>query len=308
MADSVLDRKHFHDEEAAYKFVESRVWPQGRICPHCGTIANSGPLKGKSTRIGVYKCYDCRKPFTVKVGTIFESSHIKLHIWLQAMFLLCSSKKGISANQLARTLGITLKSAWFLGHRIREAMKDDPSGGKLGGEYEVVEADETLMGPREYEFKNEKGWVGKKGSGGKVKILTLVQRGGGARSIHAQHMTTDKIAEFVLSNANTLSRLHTDEAHNLKAVGRQFLKHETVNHSKDEYARGDVTTNTVEGYFSVFKRGMRGTYQQCGEKHLQKYLTEFDFRYSNRVALGVSDMERTERALKGVVGKRLTYK
>lgn len=307
---SVLDSTHFTDEAAAYRFVEERVWPQGRVCPHCGVIANSGLLKGKSTRLGVYKCYEakCRKPFTVKVGTIFEASHIKLHIWLQAMFLLCSSKKGISANQLSRTLGVTLKSAWFMAHRIREAMKDDGSAGPLGGEGQIIEADETLMGPRDYEFQNGRGWIGKQGTGGKVRIMTLVERNGRARSIMADKFTPAQVASFMLNNASTKSVLMTDEAKVYPKIGKNFAKHETVNHSKGEYARAEVTTNTVEGYFSVFKRGMRGTYQQCGEKHLQRYLAEFDFRYSNRAALGVCDVERTVRALKGVSGKRLTYK
>jgi transposase-like protein len=305
---SVLDAKHFTDEAAAYRWVEARVWPNGRVCPHCGIVDQSGPLKGKSTRVGVYKCYACRKPFTVKVGTIFEASHIKLHVWLQAMFLLCSSKKGISANQLGRTLGITLKSAWFLAHRIREAMKDDGSSGPLGGDGKIIEADETLIGPQEYKFVNDQGWVGKKGPGGKVKILTLLERGGRARSIKADHLTSADVYKFIAENASPASRLMTDEARPFRRIGKDFAKHESVNHSAGEYARGDVTTNTVEGYFSVFKRGMRGTYQQCGEQHLQRYLAEFDFRYSNRVALGIGDVERTERALRGIIGRRLTYR
>ncbi len=304
---SVLDQKHFYDEAAAYKFVEARVWPEGRICPHCGVVDESGALKGKSTRIGVYKCYACRKPFTVKVGTIFESSHIKLHVWLQAMFLLCSSKKGISSNQLARTLGITLKSAWFMSHRIRLAMSDDGKTGPLGGEGKIVEIDETYIGPQQYRMKNGKR-VGKQGPGGKVKIVTLVERGGGSRSFHMQKVNTDTIRQLLVTNAKTESRLHTDEANFYFSPGLQFAKHETVKHGASEYARGDVTTNTVEGFFSVFKRGMRGTYQQCGEKHLHRYLAEFDFRFSNRVSLGVHDEQRTDRAIRGIVGKRLSYR
>lgn len=304
---SVLDAKHFHDEAAAYRFVEAHVWPQGRICPHCGVIADSGKLKGKSTRLGVYKCYACRKPFTVKIGTVFEASHIKLHIWLQAMFLLCSSKKGISSNQLARTLGVTLKSAWFLSHRIREAMGDNGASGPLGGEGKVIEADETYMGPKDWQFVTGRGWIGRQGTGGKVKVLTLVERGGRARSIKADHLKATDVRKFVLQNASTKSELHTDETQHYRGIGKIFAKHQTVNHSIEEYARGPVTTNTVEGYFSVFKRGMRGTYQHCGEQHLQRYLNEFDFRYSNRTALGVDDYERTIRAVRGIIGKRLTY-
>jgi transposase-like protein len=304
---SVLDKKHFHDETAAYAWVEARVWPNGRICPHCGVADDSGALNGRSTRIGVYKCYSCRKPFTVKVGTIFEASHIKLHVWLQAMFLLCGSKKGISANQLHRTLGITLKSAWFMAHRIRLAMKDDGSSGPLGGAGKIVEVDETYIGPQQYVMKDGKR-VGKQGPGGKVRIMTLVERKGAARSIVLPNFTTATVREILNRNVSKESRLMTDEANPYFGPGYDFADHQTVKHGASEYVRGDVTTNTVEGYFSVFKRGMRGTYQHCGEQHLPKYLAEFDFRYSNRSALGVEDVERTERAVRGIIGKRLTYR
>src|SRR6185437_5034603 len=224
---SVLDEKRFHDEKAAYEWVEAHVWPDGRICPHCGTVGDSAPLQGKSTRIGVYKCYSCRKPFTVKVGTIFEASHIKLHVWLQAMFLLCGSKKGMSANQLGRTLGVTLKSAWFLAHRIRLAMADDGSSGPLGGDGKVIEADETYMGPREYRFDGDRGeWVGIQGTGGKVRILSLVERGGRVRSIPASGLSPAQVNMHILKNTSLKSRLHTDEAATLKRVGKQFAKHE----------------------------------------------------------------------------------
>lgn len=306
---SVIDQKHFHNEEAAYAWVEARVWPDGPICPHCGVIGDRiGKLKGKSTRIGVYKCYECRKPFTVKVGTIFESSHVALHVWLQAMFLLCSSKKGISANQLHRTLGVTLKTAWFLAHRIREAMKDDGSSGPLGGEGKIIEADETLLGPGTAKFVTGKGWVGERGTGGKVKVLTLLERGGSSRSINTADLDADKVRAFIRENADAKSRFMTDEGKIYKKAGQHFVSHETVMHSEEEYARGDVTTNTVEGFFSVFKRGMRGTYQHCKVKHLQRYLAEFDFRYSHRAALEIGDQQRTDAALRGVRGKRLTYR
>jgi len=304
---SVLDAKHFHDEAAAYRFVEAHVWPEGRVCPHCGVVGNSGKLKGKSTRVGVHKCYACRKPFRVTVGTIFESSHIKLHVWLQAIFLLSSSKKGISSNQLARTLGVTLKTAWFLSHRVREAMRDTGAAGLLGGENRVIEADETYMGPKDWQFVSGKGWRGRQGTGGKVKVLTLVERGGRARSIKADHLTAVDVRKFVLQNASTKSELHTDEAMHYRHLGKEFAKHQRINHGNEEYARGPVTTNNVEGFFSVFKRGMRGVYQHCGEQHLQRYLNEFDFRFSNRASLEVDDVERARRALIGIVGKRLTY-
>lgn len=309
---SVLTAKHFHDEEAAFAYVEAHVWPEGRVCPHCGTVDQSGALKGKSTRMGVYKCYACRKPFTVKVGTIFEASHIKLHIWLQAIFLLSSSKKGMSANQLHRTLGITLKSAWFLAHRIREAMRSGGLG-PLGGEGEVVEADETYYGPKkEQRTETTRGRPylkgGKRGPSNKRAIVSLVQRGGEVRSFHVKKADKETVASIVVKNVARESRLHTDESRLYTGADAHVSQHETIHHTKGEYARGDVTTNSVEGYFSIFKRGMRGIYQHCDEKHLHRYLAEFDFRYNNREALGVNDIARASNALKGVVGKRLTYK
>jgi transposase-like protein len=306
---SVLDEKQYQNEAAAYRFVEARVWPDGPVCPHCGVGRDRvGKLRGESTRIGVYKCYACRKPFTVKVGTIFESSHIKLHIWLQAMFLMCSSKKGVSANQLHRTLNVSLKTAWFIGHRIREAMRDDGSAGPLGGEGKVIEADETFMGARDRENAVWPDWAHKGALADRVKVLTLLERGGRARSVKVGHVSSEFVRRHMEANASPASRLMTDEAKVYKRIGRKFAKHETVNHSQGEYARGDVTTNTVEGYFSVFKRGMRGTYQHCAEHHLPRYLAEFDFRYSNRKALGIEDEERTERAIRGIVGRRLTFR
>lgn len=234
---SVLSDKHFHNEAAAYAFVEAWLWPNGPVCPHCGGIDRISKMGGKSTRIGAYKCYQCRKPFTVKVGTIFESSHIPMRHWLQAIFLMSSSKKGISSHQLHRTLGCTLKTAWFLSHRIREAMRAT-GGGPMGGEGEVIEADETFIGRIEGQPKRKAGW------GHKNVVLTLVRRGGEARSFHVDSTT---IADVL---------------------------------------------PVLPGYFSVFKRGMKGTYQHCKEKHLHRYLNEFDFRFSNRVVLGVNDVGR----------------
>ncbi len=305
---SVLSDKHFHDEAAAYRYVEARVWPEGPVCPHCGSVDRIRPMKGKTTRVGMYKCYECRKPFTVKVGTIFESSHIPLRHWLQAIFLLSSSKKGISSNQLARTLGCTLKSSWFLSHRIREAMRG-VNLPPLGGEGKIIESDEAYWGGKDIEtnpaMKARR--RGKPGPGGKARIMTLVERGGHARSIKVDDLTNETMKCILLENADTKSRLMTDEG-TAPSIGLLFSSHETVKHGAREYARGDITTNTVEGYFSVFKRGMRGTYQHCAEKHLQRYLSEFDFRYNNRTALGVNDVARADRALKGIIGKRLTYR
>jgi transposase-like protein len=312
---SILSDKHFHDEKAAYAFVEARVWPNGPICPHCGGVDRISKMKGKSTRIGTYKCYQCRKPFTVKVGTVFEASHVSMRLWLQAMFLLSSSKKGISSNQLHRTLGVTLKTAWFMSHRIREAMRVvgvEP----MGGPGQIVEIDETLMGKTEGAPK--KLHVG--GSQHRNIVLTLVQRGGGARSFHVGGMAMADIMPIVRANIDRETRINTDEGTHYNEVKKDFAAHDTVTHRADEYARNTnvmlfpagqryvIHTNTVEGYYSIFKRGMKGVYQHCKEKHLHRYLSEFDFRYSNRVKLGINDTARTDRAIKGIVGKRLTYR
>lgn len=313
---SVLTAAHFHDEEAAYAFVEGRIWANGVTCPHCGNAdeAKIGKLAGKSTRIGVRKCYACRKPFTVKINTIFESSHIALHLWLQAIFLMASSKKGISSNQLHRTLGVTLKSAWFMSHRIREAMR---AGGlaPMGGAGAVVEADETYFGQTDNQPKTRTDGTpfkskGKKrhGPSGKRAIVALVERGGSVRSFHVETANVANVAGLVATNVLRETTLNTDESRLYTKIGTEFAAHHTVNHGAEEYVRGDAYTNTVEGVFSVFKRGMRGTYQHCGEKHLHRYLAEFDFRYNNRVALGVNDVERAENMLASVVGKRLTYR
>lgn len=307
---SVLADKHFHDEKAAYAFVEARVWPDGPVCPHCGGFERISKMQGRSTRIGAYKCYQCRKPFTVKVGTVFESSHVPMHLWLQAMFLLASSKKGISSNQLHRTLGCTLKTAWFISHRIREAMK--VVGFKpLGGEGKVVEADETYFGDKEIIIKRTK--RGKSAHGSKRSIVALVERDGGpVRSFHVDRADKTVVNKIMSENVAPESHLHTDKSRLYSDASQHVREHHTVVHSGSEYVRYEknrtVHSNTVENVFSVFKRGMKGTYQHCAEKHLHRYLAEFDFRYNNRVALGISDEARTDRALRGIVGKRLTYK
>lgn len=298
---SVLNAKHFHDEKAAYKFVEERIWNGQPVCPHCGGVERISPMKGKSTRIGCYKCYQCRKPFTVKIGTIFEDSHVKLHIWLQAIFLMVSSKKGISSNQLHRTLGVTLKTAWFMTHRIREAMKTS-NNTSMGGGGQIVEVDETFFGNMKDEPKRMGGW------GHKNPILTLVERGKTARSFHIASTMIADIYPILRRNIDAHSTVFTDEAKRYQGLKNEFHRHDTVTHSSGEYVRDRVYTNTVESYFSVFKRGMRGTYQHCSEKHLHRYLAEFDFRYNNRKALGVDDAARAENVLKNVKGKRLTYR
>lgn len=301
MARSIFSAPHFNDEAAAYAYVEARLWANGRVCPHCGVIEKSGPLKGKSNRIGLYKCYACRKPFTVKIGTIFEASHIQMRDWLTAIHLICSSKKGISSNQLHRTLGITLKSAWFMSHRIREAMRDGTLA-PMGGAGGVVEADETFIGNLPGVPK------AKGGTGHKHVVLTLVERGGRARSFHVDSTSIADIIPVVNANVDRESAMMTDTAPQYRRLLGEFASHEMVNHAQEEYVRGHVHTNTVEGYYSIFKRGMKGIYQHCGEKHLHRYLSEFDFRYSHRVRLGVDDVARSDLALKGAVGKRLTYR
>jgi len=293
---SILNAKHFADEQAAYDYVEARVWPEGPMCPHCKSH-KVGLLNGKSTRIGVRKCYACRKPFTVKVGTIFESSHVKLHIWLQAIFLMCSSKKGISSNQLHRTLGVTLKTAWFMSHRIREAMKDI-SPIMLGGEGMVVEADETYLNTSKDAEGNYKTRV----------VASLVERGGPVRSFHVESASKAVIYPIMAKHVSMNSHLNTDESRVYSEIGRQFKGgHQVVTHSRCEYVRDGAHTNTLEGFYSIFKRGMKGVYQHCDEKHLHRYLSEFDFRYNNRIANGVDDVTRSDVALRGARGKRLKY-
>ncbi len=297
---SVLDRPEFHDEQAAYDYVEARLWSHGPTCPKCGECERIGRLQGKSTRIGVHKCYSCRKPFTVKVGTIFESSHIKMHHWLQAIYLMCASKKGISSNQLHRTLGVTLKTAWFMSRRIREAMRTDGLG-VLGGEGKPVESDETFIG-------RKKGVPVRRGTSHKMAVLSLVERGGSVRSFPIKTAKAKEIGPIVRKNVAQESELMTDDAKQYGSIGKAFAEHKSVKHSIGEYVVGDTHTNTVEGFFSIFKRGMKGIYQHCSERHLHRYLAEFDFRYSNRVALGYDDTLRTETAIVGARGKRLTYR
>jgi transposase-like protein len=297
---SIFSAPHFNDEAAAYAYVEARLWANGRPCPHCGVLDQSGALKAKGDRIGLYKCYACRKPFTVKIGTIFEKSHIQMRDWLYAIHMICSSKKGVSANQLHRTLGITLKSAWFMGHRIREAMRSGELA-PMGGAGGIVEADETFIG-------RKNGSIKRRGHGHKNAVLSLVDRKSGqVRSFHVDGTSAADVMPIIRKNVAKETAMMTDEGGHYSRLGSDFASHETVNHKADEYVRGDVHTNTVEGYYSIFKRGMKGVYQHCSEKHLHRYVAEFDFRYNNRVALGCGDQERSSRALEGVKGKRLTY-
>lgn len=293
---SVLSEARFHNEEAAFAYVEARLWPNGPVCPFCGaTDEKIGALKGATTRIGLRKCYTCRKPFTVRIGSVFESSHVPLRIWLQAMHLMCSSKKGISTRQLQRTLGVGMKTAWFLGHRIREAMKDG-NGGPLGGAGVTVEADEAYLGksPKSRRRAGER----------PAMVFSLVERGGPVRSMYLDHRN---VHAAIYQHLDPDSRLVTDGSvfyRNVVKVGQ----HESVDHSKREYVRDDVHTNTLEGFFSIFKRGLVGVYQHMDRKHLDRYLAEFDFRQNNRAKLGIDDVMRTENAIRGAQGKRLTYR
>jgi transposase-like protein len=300
MAQPILTAKHLQDEEAAYAFLEARVWPNGPVCPHCGCTGRIKKLAGKTTRVGLHKCYDCMKPFTVKVGTVFESSHVPLHFWLQAVHLLCSSKKGISSNQLHRTLGVTLKTAWFMSHRIREAMTAfgvEP----MGGAGAIVEIDETFIGKKP-------GMPVRRGYAHKHAVMTLVERGKGSRSFHVEGTAAADLLPIIKAHVHSATYVMTDEAGQYAHLNKHFTEHDFVQHSAGEYGRGGIHTNTVEGFYSVFKRGMKGIYQHCGERHLHRYVAEFDFRYSNRMKLGVNDEARADRALKGIVGKRLTYR
>ena len=301
---SVLSDNYLHDEQAAYELVEATLWPNGPVCPHCQDDKRISKMQGKSTRIGAYKCYACRKKFTVKIGTIFEDSHIAMHMWLQAIYLMASSKKGISSNQLHRTLGVSLRSAWFMSHRIREAMRAGsflpPMGG--AGSSGIVESDETFIGTKKGVAKPKGGYRHKHA------VLSLVERGGEVRSVHVPDVKAATILPIINENIAKEARVMTDDAATYYKKVKGFASHETVNHAAGEYVRGDVHTNTVESYFSIFKRGMRGTYQHCAEKHLHRYLAEFDFRHNARIALGVDDEMRAEKLLRGVKGKRLTYR
>jgi transposase-like protein len=307
---SILSAPHFHDEAAAYAHVEARVWPDGRVCPHCGVIDRSGLLKGKSNRIGLYKCYACRKPFSVKVGTVMEASHIPMHVWLQAMHLMASSKKGISANQLHRTLGITLKSAWFLAHRIREAMSEgyQRRSGQMGGPGAVIEADETMIGPNPSKDSRVQRHTTQGSREHLVPVYSLVERGGEVRSFPIKRADSLTLLGILQDQVNRHSGIHTDKARVYYGAHRVFLGgHRTVDHSRSEYVRGDVHTNVVENFFSILKRGIFGVYQHVSPKHLGRYLAEYDFRYNQRIALGINDEQRADKALRGISGKRLTY-
>jgi transposase-like protein len=297
MAKSVLSAPHFHCEEAAFEYVEARLWPHGAVCPHCKATGDKiGRLSGKTSRPGLRKCYACRKQFTVRIGTIFEDSHLGLRFWLQAIHLLCASKKGHSTRQLQRTLGCGMKTAWHLGHRIRFAMAPGGDLDPMGGEGKTVEIDDMEMGRS---AKTRKRPGGRKSN---VKVLSLVERGGSIRSIVLDHRG---IGPRLHKHLDKRSRLVSDSAPVFKFTGA--ASHGAVDHSKFEWVRGDVHTNTLEGFFSIFKRGIIGVYQHVDAKHFDRYLAEFDFRQNTRAKLGINDVERADIALAGFKGKRLTY-
>jgi len=308
-----LQSPAFTNEDKAREALEAMRWPNGPVCPHCGSLDGIAKAQGKAVRSGLYYCAACNDQFTVTVGTIMERSHVPLTKWWLAMHLMGSSKKGMSAHQMHRMLGVTYKTAWFMCHRIREAMRVS-NVGPLGGNGSVVEADETYYGEVPKAKRPKRKTTGRKfskyGASPETKrvIVSLVERGGEVRSFHVPTASMDGVVKIVRDNIAKETRLHTDESRIYRKVGKDFATHETVNHSAKEYARGDVTTNTVEGYFAIFKRGMRGVYQHCDEKHLHRYLAEFDFRYSNRTALGMDDVARVAKIAKGIEGKRLTYR
>ena len=309
---SLLKNPIFNDETKAREWLEARVWPNGPVCPHCGAPCGYvTKLESGTHRPGLYQCNQCREQFTVTVKTVFERSKIPLTKWLAALFLMTASKKGVSAHQIHRMLDLSYKSTWFMMHRLREAMR---TGGlePLGGKGKVVEADETYFGRAEelHVSPQRKGRAYTKR--GKIfnnrPIVALIERGGSVRSFHVAVADQATVSAIVRENVARESHVHTDESQLYNRGLMDVRRHMTVKHTAHEYVRGDVTTNTVESYFSIFKRGMRGTYQHCAEKHLHRYLAEFDFRHNNRIALGVNDTMRAETLAAGIIGKRLTYR
>ncbi len=300
----------FNNEDAARRHFEALRWPDGPVCPHCGSLDNATELKGKSTRAGVYKCKGCRKPFTAMIGTVYERSHIPLHKWLLATRLICASKKGMSAHQLWRMLGFgSYQTAWFMAHRIREGMREAHLPEPMGGPNKVVEIDETYVGGKEAnKHKSQRKHAGR-GAVGKAPVVSLVERDGSVRSFHVPNVTAQTLRPIIVANVHKASYLMTDEAAVYPAIGSGFGGHGSVNHSAEEYVRASFWhTNTVESYFAIFKRGIYGVYHHVSERHLHRYGAEFDFRYNHRMALGYSDADRARLAVKGIEGKRLTYR
>jgi transposase-like protein len=297
---SNLNAPQFQDADKAREYLEALVWPNGPVCPHCGCVGDHYKLQGKTTRPGLFKCADCREQFTVTVGTVFERSKIKLNVWLQAVYLICSSKKGISSLQLQRMLGVTYKTAWFMSHRIREAMTSE--GGVFGSNGGAVEVDETYWGNKSKKAEGVRGWYHS------MKVVSLVERDGQKKSYHVPTVNAATIRPILRKKIAAKAVLMTDDAKVYRPIGKDFAGHQVVNHKSGEYARGDVTTNTVESSFAILKRGLYGTFHHVGEQHLQRYANEFDFRWNTRSKLGFDDTQRTQIALRGISGKRLTYR
>lgn len=301
MTKANLQPPAFTDEVAAREAMEAVLWPHGPCCPRCGSLDRIGKVEGKSARPGLYYCGSCKRQFTVTVGTIFERSKVPLSKWWLAVHLMASSKKGVSAHQLHRLLGVAYPTAWFIEHRIREAMRSG-SLAPMGGAGGTVEADETFIGRKD-------GSIKRRGHGHENAVLSLVHRESGqVRSFHVDGVAATDIIPIVKANVAKETAMMTDEGGHYFTLGEHFARHESVSHKADEYVRGDVYTNTIEGYFSIFKRGMKGVYQHCSEKHLHRYLAEFDFRYNNRSRLGVEDKERAFKNVRGATGKRLMYR
>lgn len=285
-------------EDEAREMLERLRWPEGAVCPHCGSKEpyKLNPRNEFDTHVrkGVYKCKHCKKQFTATVGTIFEGSHIKISVWLKAIYLICSSKKGMSASQLHRMLGITVKSAWFMAHRIRYAMEQTYNK-KLK---RIIEADETYIGGKA-KGKRECGALKK------MAVDSLVERDGDVRSIPVERMTAKNLKGFIRENVDNSAYIMTDDFRSYSGLDKEVAGHGVVNHSEKEYSRGIIHTNTIEGYFSILKRGVNGTFHHISKKHLPFYLNEFDFRYSSRK---LCDGDRTIEAMKGIEGKRLFYR
>jgi transposase-like protein len=300
----------FQDEIKAREWLETELWPEGPVCPHCGVLGRGTRVQGKSARPGLVMCNECRKQYTVTVGTLYERSHVPLNKWLFAVYLMMASKKGMSAHQIHRMIGVSYKTAWFMCHRIREGLREGKFPGPLGGENKVVEADETYVGGKETNKHKSKRTAGRQGGKGKEAVFSLVERDGKVRSRHVPEVTAKTLREAIVTQVDRKSHLMTDEAGVYTKTGEEFAGHSTVNHSIEEYVRhgGFTHTNTIEGYLSILKRGVYGTYHHVSAAHLKRYLCEFDFRYNERSKLGVSDVERFAKAMQGIVGKRLTYR
>lgn len=299
---SDISAPQFTDEQAAIAHLEASRWPDGMNCPHCGSV--NVHRMGGETQAGMFLCNDCRDKFTARTGTVMERSHIPVHKWLLAIHLLSASKKGMSAHQLHRMLGITYKSAWFLAHRIREAMRDTKFT-PMGGKGRTIQADETYYGNTSKRAKHHR-----KGHSQKASVVALVEpHTGRVAAVHLkQTSNVYDVRQILVTHALRSSDLHTDQSVLYTQVGKEFASHKSVNHTVEYVTADGMHTNNVENFFGVFKKGMVGTYHFCGEQHLQKYLNEFAFRYSNRSGIGVEDVARAAKALKGIEGKRLTYR